>query len=201
MSGYAEEALYPGSKEGHIYSVEDSSRVRHGQSLYNFGTESGDIGVYGNVFLFSEFLKELGGETVMHGIHDYVRTTSDSIPNDAGSLYEALGPDVVSTINESIVFPEGFTFAGEDQEFMSKLTLAYYCSLLNGSFAKPAIYDSVDVNTLLYDELDGCRIEGGGRVILATKDGKFQIPEGADSGLVYVGFDSDFNQVTNVIGK
>ena len=125
MSGYAEEALYPGSKEGHIYSVEDSSRVRHGQSLYNFGTESGDIGVYGNVFLFSEFLKELGGETVMHGIHDYVRTTSDAIPTDSGSLYEALGPDVVSTINESIVFPEGFTFAGEVQEFMSKLTLAY----------------------------------------------------------------------------
>lgn len=200
LSGYAEQAIYPGTKDDDILYIQGSNLIRHGQSLYNFGSESGDIGVYGSVYLFSEFINELGGEEAMHGIHDYIRTTSDEHPTDSASLVEALGPDVVDKINSYISFPETVKFQSDDQEFISKLTLAFYLSMLNGEIAKPEIFDKLDAMTLLYDQLDSCSIEGGGRVILATKDGKFTIPENADPGLMYVGLDKDFKQVTNVIG-
>ena len=82
---------------------------------------------------------------------------------------------------------------------MSKLTLAFYLSMLSGEPASPRVYGGFDSPALFYDELDGCDIEGGGRVIVATKDGKFEIPENADSGLVYIGLDADFNPVTEII--
>jgi hypothetical protein len=153
------------------------------------------------VLLFSEFIKELGGEEVMHRIHDYLRTTSDNIPTDEAALYEALGEDVVKKINSEIEFPASVTFANEKEEFASKLTLAFYLSMLNGEIANPPIFKNLDAMTLLYDELDGCNIQGGGRVLLATKGGKFKIPEGADNGLVYIGLDENFKPVTSIISK
>ena len=200
LSGYTEEVFYPGIKASHIMDLQNSNMIRHGQSLYNFGTEDADIGVYGSVYLFSEFIRELGGEQVFHNIHDYLRTTDDSTPTDNGALYEALGPDVVSKINSAITLPDGVRFADEKEEFCSKLALAFYLSMLNGEIANPEAFSKIDAMTLLYDELDGCRIQGGGRVLLATKDGKFTIPAGADNGLVYIGLDENFKPVTGVIG-
>ena len=201
LSGYIENVFYPGTKAAHVLDMQNSRLIRHGQSLYNFGVEDGDIGVYGSVYLFAEFLKELGGDKVFHGIHDYLRTTSDEELTDDAALYEALGPEVVKMIDSAIVMPEGVTYANEQEEFTSKLTLAYYISLLNGEIANPAAFGTVDKMTLLYDELDGCNIQGGGRVLLATKGGKFQIPESADKGLVYIGFDKNFKPVTSIIGN
>lgn len=200
MSGYVEEVLAPGSKEtdGHYRAFARSDLIRHGQSLYNFDNNSRDIGVYGSVYLYSEFLHDLGGDGVFHAIHDYWRNSS-SAPTEEAALVEALGDDVVTMIDESIVFPEEVSFRSDDEEFMSKLTLAFYFSLLNGDPTQPDAYANVKAQALFYDELDGCDIEGGGRVIVATKDGSFEIPEDADSGLVYIGLDENFQPVTTII--
>lgn len=42
-------------------------------------------------------------------------------------------------------------------------------------------------------------IEGGGRVIVALKNGKFEIPQDADYGFVYVGLDDNFEVITDYI--
>ena len=201
LSGYVEEAFYPGIKASDLISLQNSDLIRYGQSLYNFECGDADIGVYGSVFLYSEFLKELGGDQVFHKIHDYLRATVDPTPSDEAALYEALGPDVVSQINGAIAFPESVSFANEKEEFASKLTLAFYLSVLNGEFADLSAYGDLDKNSLLYDQLDGCRIQGGGRVLLATQGGKFRIPDGADNGLVYIGLDENFKPVTGIISK
>ena len=44
-------------------------------------------------------------------------------------------------------------------------------------------------------------IEGGGRVIFAVKNGTYEIPEDADTGLVYVGLNEDMEIVTNIVCK
>ena len=51
---------------------------------------------------------------------------------------------------------------------------------------------------LLYDSLMEANIEGGGRLIMAVKDGQFQIPANADKGLVYVGLNENMEIVTNI---
>ena len=63
----------------------------------------------------------------------------------------------------------------------------------------PEAFKNVKSDYLLYDELDGANIEGGGRIIIATKDGKFSIPDDADKGLIYIGLDKNFNVVTDPI--
>ena len=81
----------------------------------------------------------------------------------------------------------------------SKLTLAFYLSLLERSADAPLAYGNVDPLTLLYDEVNPANIEGGGRVIIAVKGNVFDIPEDADDGLVYVGLDENFQPVTPFI--
>ena len=55
--------------------------------------------------------------------------------------------------------------------------------------------------TLLYDEINPADIQGGGRVIAATMDGTFEIPDDADYGLIYIGLDADFKPVTGICYK
>ena len=201
LSGYSEDALISGIKEaiGAYRWFSRSDLIRHGQSLYNFDVSGNDIGVYGSVNLYAWFLSELsGGDEVFHRIHDALRELP-SAPTDYEVLYEALGDDVVQQIDSFITFPDDVEFDSDEEEFMSKLTLAFYLSMLSGEPASPRVYGGFDSLALFYDELDGCDIEGGGRVIVATKDGKFEIPENADSGLVYIGLDADFNPVTEII--
>ena len=56
--------------------------------------------------------------------------------------------------------------------------------------------DCADREALLYDSLEPAEIEGGGRIVIATRSGTFSIPKDADRGLVYLGLDSHFRPVT-----
>ena len=202
MSGYIEEKLYPGVKdaEGHYESFVSSDLIRHGQSMYHFGTEDRDIGVYGSVFLYSQYLEGIAGETVFRDFHNYWRTTFD--PNrlfDENALYAVVPETVRQEIDGRYEFPSKLQFEDQYTEFMSKLTLDFYISLLKYDSSDPDAYQKVEAQALLYDEINPADIEGGGRVIAATKDGHFEIPDDAGIPLVFIGFDKDMNQITGVV--
>lgn len=164
--------MYPGTKDlaGHYEEFATSDRIRHGQSMYNFTTDTTntnfDIGVYGSVYLFSEFLSSGAGDDVFSDIHSYWRTSYSPSP---------------------------------DEEWMSKLTLDFYLSLLKPDGSSPEAFDKVRAQTLLYDEINPADIEGGGRVVAALKDGEFKFPTDADRGLVYVGLNRNFEIVTEIV--
>ena len=50
-------------------------------------------------------------------------------------------------------------------------------------------------SAMLYTEMAPVEIEGGGRILVATQNGSYQIPVDADWGLVYIGLDENFNVV------
>ena len=83
---------------------------------------------------------------------------------------------------------------------MSKLTLQFYLSLLSNS---ENISDFANVNrqSILYDSVEGTKVEGGGRLVFAVTGTTFTIPEDADSGLIYIGLDANFKPVTSPIYK
>ena len=81
---------------------------------------------------------------------------------------------------------------------MSKLTLHFYLVMFSKTGNLPN-YNYIDVPSLLYDEMSGATIEGGGRIVLATKDTSFEIPKDADPGLIYVGLDKNFQVVTSYV--
>lgn len=201
MSGYIEEKLYPGVKntEGHYLAFAYSDLIRHGQSLYNFDTSREDIGVYGSVFLFSQYLENLAGDEVFHDFHKYWRTTFSGPLSDANALFSCFSSEKSQEIDAKYQYPSEVTFSGSNEEWMSKLTLDFYLSLLKYDSSDPQAYQNVVAQTLLYDEINPADIEGGGRVIAATKDGKFEVADNADTPLIYIGFDEDFNQITDLI--
>ncbi len=208
MSGYIEEKLYPGVKlsEGHYGALESSGLIRHGQSLYNFYTANvlniyQDIGVYGSVFLFSNYLENENDSQVFHRIHDYYRAGTNSDTSTAAALYSSVGDSFRDQIDKRYSFPAELKFASEAQEWTSKMALDYYLSLLSYDSSDPDSYANVRAGTLLYDELDPTLIEGGGRVLVATLDGSFTIPDDADYGLIYIGLDKSFNPVTGICYK
>ena len=82
---------------------------------------------------------------------------------------------------------------------MSKLTLDFYLSLMDFEEIDKAAVEKINLQYLQYNEINPAKIEGGGRVIVSTKDGSYDIPEDAGQPLVYVGFDKDFKQTTEVI--
>ena len=201
MSGYVEEQLFPGVKEteNHYNAFVTSDRIRHGQSIYNFDTDSSDIGVYGSVYLFSEFLAELGGPNVYHDFHDFWRTSNGNKVTDAETLYSILPVEEINRIQNKWKLPDDLNLDSEYEVFLSQLVLEFYVSLLENGADLPGAYDHILSQTLLYDELNSTEIEGGGRVVVATKEGTFEIPEDSEDGLVYIGFDASFNPVTTVI--
>lgn len=205
MSGYVEEQLYPGAKDiaGHYEAFVESSRIRHGQSMYNFDTtltkSEFDIGVYGSVYLFSEYLANLSGGDVFSNIHSYWRNSYSSTLNEAEAIVKSVPEDVFNKINSTFDFGEKVAFSDSNESWLSKLTLNYYLSLLKHDETDPKAYEKVVSQTLLYDEINPADIEGGGRVIVALKDGKFEIPEDADYGFVYVGLDENFEVITDYI--
>ena len=202
MSGYIEEKLYPGVKEsgGDFEAFATSDLIRHGQSMYNFDNTDDDIGVYGSVFLMSQYLENLAGDRVFKDYHDYWRRTFDPASlTDAKALYATLPSDKVNEIDRKYNFSDSIHFSGEEERWLSKMTLDFYISLLKYDSADPDAYQLVQAQTLLYDEVNPADIEGGGRVIAATKDGRFEIPTDSDHPLVYIGFDADFNQITDVV--
>ena len=78
---------------------------------------------------------------------------------------------------------------------MSKLILDFYVSVLSNRDDIDE-FENIKPEALLYDEINEAEIEGGGRIIVAVNDTTFDIPDEADSGLVYVGLDEDFEVVT-----
>ena len=204
MSGYAEEKLYPGAKElgGHYTAFAKSDRIRNGQSLYNFETDENDIGVYGSVYLFAEYLANLTvNNTVYRDFHNDWRESYSKTICDEEGLYSVVPSSVIDEIMASIKFSDNITFKNKQEELMSKITLDFYLSLLSNGEGTPSAYDKVDPFTLLYDEVGAAKIEGGGRVIIALKDNIFEIPEDADEGLIYIGLDENFQPITDFISN
>lgn len=203
MSGYLEEFLYPGAKEqaGHYSAFATSDRIRYGQSLYNFDNDE-DIGVYGSVYLFAEYLANLASKSSTYrNFHDSWRNSFSMSICDAEGLFNIVPSSEADRINNMVEFSDSVSFANVDEEFMSKLTLDFYMSLFDSASGDSGIaaYNNVDMFTLLYDEINGASIEGGGRIIVAVSNNSFEIPADADQGLVYVGFDENFNPITPFI--
>ena len=212
LSGYIEEALYPGVQEKELRypALEYSDLIRNGQSLFNFETDvrNKDIGVYGSVFLFSEYLSKASGEKTFKKLHDAWRSRKiaqsakdDYIFTTAESLYKSVSDTYKKSVDSLVDYPSSYSFYSKEEEWMSKMALDFYLSLMKFEKTDPKVYENVHVERLLYDQINAAEIEGGGRIVFATKDGKFSIPSDADSNLVYVGFDKDFNRVTDIICK
>lgn len=200
MSGYIEEELYEGSKEdgGHIRAFNKSGLIRNGQSLYNFTTTQGDIGVYGSVYYFAEYLNDLAGDDVFSGVHEYWRESYSDTLCEGEALMNAVPKSVKKEINRLIEYPNAVKFDNDAEEWMSKLVLDFYIKMLSEDTDIDA-FEDIDREDILYDNRDGTNIEGGGRIIVAVKDGEFEVPSDAESGLIYVGLDKDFNVITGYI--
>ena len=196
--------LYAGSKESDFACYHNSGLIRNGQSLYNFKTEvtatSLDIGVYGSVFLFSEYLKNLAGDDVFSNFHANWRTTYEPLDTFTG-IYQVMPEEVIEQVDDVVTYPGNFRFSSDEQEWMSKLTFSFYLSTFTMDGNAAENYKEIQMPYLLYDSMMGAEIEGGGRVIFAVKDGNFQIPEDADLGLVYVGLNENMEIVTNIACK
>lgn len=205
MSGYIEEVIYPGSKDlsGHYDAFAESTRIRHGQSMYNFETTTNpdewDIGVYGSVYLFSEYLASTAGDDIYSKIHSYWRDSYSDTLCDSEAIVKSVPEAMYTYIDNSVDFEDAFSFKNETDEWLSKLTLNFYLSLLKYDKDDPEAFKKVESQTLLYDEINPADIEGGGRVIAALKDGTFKFPEDADEGLIYVGLNKDFEVVTDYV--
>ena len=204
MSGYIEEVLYKGSKESDFACYHSSGLIRGGQSLYNFKTEvtatTLDIGVYGSVFLFSEYLKNLAGDDVFSNFHANWRKTYKEMDTFTG-IYRVMPKAVLKQVDALVEYPSSYRFSSEEQEWISKLTLSFYLSTFTKDSLAAENYKDIQMPYLVYDSIMSADIEGGGRVILAVKDGAFQIPEDADQGLVYVGLNENMEIVTNIVCK
>jgi len=171
--------------------------------MYNFETTNTnmefDIGVYGSVYLFSEYLANISDDDVFSNIHSYWRNSYSSTLSEAEAIVESVTKDVYDEIDSSFDYEKELRFKDSNELWLSKLTLNYYLSLLKYDENDPEAYNKVVSQTLVYDEINPADIEGGGRVIVALKDGNFEIPEDADYGLVYIGLDENFEVVTNCI--
>ncbi len=202
MSGYAEEMLYEGSAEGlgRTKSFTTSDLIRQGQSMYNFKTEGRDIGVYGSVYFFSEYLAETAGDSIFSKIHKYWRESYSKTLNEAEAIAESVPSSFKKKINNLLSYPKSYDFDNDNDEFMSKLILDFYLSYLSNKDDVDA-FEKINGAKLCYDQLDGANIEGGGRIIVALKDSEFEIPEDADEGLVYIGLNQDFEVVGPIICK
>ena len=189
-----------GIKEDGMYNqmMYLSDFYRTGQSLYNFGTEGDDyIGAYGAVYLFSQYLSQRAGDDVFSKVHEYWRMKGNPQLNEAAALAGAVPEDFYQEIDQSYDYPDQVSraFSGKEEEWMSKLTLAFYMESLSGKLAKLEEYEDVLHSYCLYSEMDPQQIEGGGRMLVQTENGSFEVPENADSGLLYIGLDENFQAI------
>jgi hypothetical protein len=198
MSGYTEQMLYPGSKTDDVRYFNNSGLIRKGQSLYNFKNGGGDIGVYGSVYLFTEYLKKYAGDDVFSKIHDYWRNSYSSTLSEAEAIYNSVPASFRNEIDKYITYSGTTKFASKEEAWMSKLTLHFYLVMFSKTGNLPN-YNYIDVPSLLYDEMSGATIEGGGRIVFATQGTSFKIPKDADSGLVYIGLDKNFQVVASYV--
>jgi hypothetical protein len=203
MSGFVEDNFYSDTYKKKSKYISGSDLVRYGQSLYNFNTDpgKGDIGAYGSVYMFSHYLEKLGGKDVFNKLHTYWRKNFSASISEAESLRSVLSSKE-SKIMSTYTYPSNFKISDKDNEFISKLTLDFYMSMMQyNSKDDPKEYKPLDIQKLLYDKVSPAEIEGGGRIIFAVKNGKFEIPSDSDKGLIFIGFDKDFNQITDIVTK
>ena len=198
MSAYAEELIYPGVKWNHHYDVEmyKSENYREGQSLYNFG--DGTIGTYGVVYLFEEYLRHNAGEDVFSKVHSNWRESPDSTPDQSKLLYNSASSEYRDYLNERYKYPVSLEnrIGSTEKCWMSKMAMDFYLQALTIELSQNT--DACH-RAMIYSDPYEQDIEGGGRLIVALKDGTFTIPDSADPGLVYIGLDKDFQPVTDLI--
>ncbi|MDO4615963.1 MAG: hypothetical protein Q4B03_00720 [Lachnospiraceae bacterium] len=199
MSAYAEDLLYPGSKdrEGYNTFFYKSDLYRNGQSLYNFSTRNDrHIGAYGAVYLFSEYLTEQAGDHVFSAVHSYWREAGSSA-NEMDAVIQAVPKEFYDRIDQSYGFSESVSadFANASEEWFSKMTLDFYLNTVKGDFANLG-EDKANYNLLMqYREINPLDIEGGGKIIITPKNNQYAIPSDADENLIYIGLNEQYEPV------
>ncbi len=197
FSGYVEDKLYPGSKESDYVVFNRSGLIRSGQSLYNFDIDYPDYGVYGSVSYFAEYLKHISGNNVFSDFSTYWRESYSDTLCVSEALKNCVSSTVQKDVDDFIDYDNRIEFDCESDEWMSKLTLSFYLSM----FSKDSdidVFKNIKHNRILFDDIDGSTIEGGGRIIVSV-DEKFEIPDDSENGLIYVGLDKDFNVISDFV--
>ncbi len=203
MSAYAEDLNYPGLKMQNGYNelMYLSDNYRKGQSLYNFETDNDEyIGAYGVVYLFDRYLIKYAGEQIFSDIHTYWKNSYSATVTEADAIYASVPKAFMQRVTDGYVFPEAIAkgFNSEAEEWMSKMTLDFYIETVSLELAELTEYADAAHLFMLYSEINPLYLEGGGRIIVAVENGSFTIPKDSDKGLVFIGFDSDFNVVTDL---
>ena len=122
MSKQAEELNYPGevARWGYVTGHYNQSQlIKSGQSLYDFTTWYCDVGVYGQGFLFSEYLKQqYGSAGVFAAMHDYWRSAGSDTASDARMLHHVLPESVRTALMNHVDYPASVrsAFEGEEEE-------------------------------------------------------------------------------------
>lgn len=201
MSAYAEELNYPGIKEEEEVNLTHyvSESFRNGQSLYDFENKNDSYyGEYGTVYLFSRYIEKYAGSDVYSKIHSYWRDSYSADISEASALHTSVPATFAAQIDSAYAYPATLSarFANKDDEWMSKLTLDFFLETVKPDLANAAAYVNGLRLYMLYDQVNPVSIEGGGRVLIATENGSYTIPSDADKGLIYIGFDANFNPVT-----
>lgn len=203
MSTYTETLLYPEYAElqQDYTRLHSDYLIRHGQSLYSFNNITPDyqydFSPYDSVYLYAHYLARLAGDDVFSNFHDYWRYSGSETLYDMEAISKAVPEDIYDTVMDSLDYSDLMIF--NEAEFMSKLTLQFYLDLLDEDETDPEAFAPLDPTKLIYDEVNPAQIEPGGRIIIALKNSTYFIPEDADSGLMYIGLDKDFNPVTSII--
>lgn len=203
MSGYVEEYLYRGIKsrdDGHINDFLSSDTIRSGQSLYNFDSTK-DLGDYGAVFLFSDYLASKSGDTIFKDFHSSWRNNYFGNATVSRAIYDNFSQTERDVISNSIAYPKSIVFNNMYDEWLSKLTLNFYLSMLSYDSGSPASFKYITPEALLYDEINSAEVEGGGRIIVATQNGHYEIPDDSGNGLIYIGLDDNFKPTGEIIWK
>ncbi len=196
LSMAAEELAYPGEVEEQKYlsgygGYNNSNLIRKGQSLYNFNTGSYDIGVYGQGFLFTEFLKAQTDAGVFRRMIALWRSTATADKlNDGALLGGVLSAFTKSQLDALVDYGTGLEATlGEDGTLLSKLNLAFHIAVIEqadtGLFS---IGSAVEDASMPLFTGGSTVISGGGAVRVKLSGNSFTVPTGAGEGLVYVGF-------------
>ena len=209
MSAYAEDMVYPGTKNEGMFQVFMfmSDPFRKGQSLYNFSTAGDEyIGAYGAVYMFSQYMKELAGKDVFTKVHKNYRTGKAGM-SEGEMLYKSVPSNVQNQIDRDYDYPAFIeeAFDREEDLWLSKLTLDFFLKSLQMDLggSKSYGYSAKQVwdlghKQMFYSEINPQDIEGGGRMIVALENDTFTIPKDAQKGLIFIGLDADFRPVTGL---
>ena len=187
----AEELAFPGSvaEQGYVQAYGESQKVAYGMSLQNFDATGTDVGAYGQSYLFAEYLKALCGDTVFRSILDGWRAETDPARlTEAQAIAAQLSEEQKAAVGALCGYTESTErmLGSEAEILLSKLGIAFRLAILlqqeEGLYSLGGEQPAMPVYTGT-----GRDIEGGGALLLETKNGSFTVPADADSGLVWIG--------------